>query len=154
MKLIFPAFIFTCILFSCVQKKNVVTTESGGEKTKLMETDKAFSDMSEEKGMKNAFIEFIDSNGVLLTPNQYPITGAAAIDHLIQQNDTSYSLTWKPNRAFVSKSGELGYTYGVYTLKPKTQDTALYGTYVKIWKKMEDGKWKFVLDSGNEGLGE
>ena len=28
------------------------------------------------------------------------------------------------------------------------------GTYVTIWKKDADGTWKWVLDSGNEGLGE
>ncbi len=27
------------------------------------------------------------------------------------------------------------------------------GTYVYIWKKDSNGKWKFVLNSGNEGLG-
>jgi ketosteroid isomerase-like protein len=26
------------------------------------------------------------------------------------------------------------------------------GTYVSIWKKDQFGNWKFVLDTGNEGL--
>lgn len=28
------------------------------------------------------------------------------------------------------------------------------GTYVSVWKKDNKGEWKFVLDSGNEGLDE
>jgi ketosteroid isomerase-like protein len=31
-------------------------------------------------------------------------------------------------------------------------DTFFAGTYVSIWKKQPDGKWKFILDSGNEGI--
>ena len=112
-----------------------------------------FSRLSEEKGMKAAFIEYIDSNGVLLRPNEMPIVGANAIDYLIQQNDTGYSLTWQPNNAEISTSGDLGYSYGIYAMRPASKDTVIYGTYTSIWKKQKDGKWKFVLDSGNEGIG-
>lgn len=108
--------------------------------------------MSIEKGMKAAFIEFIDSNGVLLKPNQLPIVGADAIDYLIAQEDTGYTLNWQPHHAFVSQSADLGYTYGVYALHPNNVDTVLYGTYVSIWKKQANGAWKFVLDSGNDGV--
>ena len=57
------------------------------EKIKMMDADKAFSKLSEEKGMKSAFMEYIDSNGVLLRPNQLPIVGANAIDYLSMQLD-------------------------------------------------------------------
>ncbi len=122
------------------------------EKIALIRTDRAFSDMSVAKGMKAAFIEYIDSNGVLLKPNHLPIVGANAIDYLIAQDDSGYTLNWQPQYAFVSRSGDLGYTYGVYALHPNSIDTVLYGTYVSIWKKQGDGSWKFVLDSGNEGV--
>jgi ketosteroid isomerase-like protein len=110
--------------------------------------------MSVEKGMKNAFLEYIDSNGVLLRPNQLPVLGADAIDFLIQENDSSYTLQWEPKNGMLAESGELGYTYGLYKLQPKNKDTAIFGTYVSIWKKQSDGSWKFVLDSGNEGVGD
>lgn len=139
------------MLVAC-ENKNTLPSAAVNEKIVLMQTDKAFSEMSIQKGMKAAFIEYIDSNGVLLKPNQLPIVGASAIDYLIGQNDTSFTLNWQPHNAFVSKSADLGYTYGVYALHPKYADTILYGTYVSIWKKQGDGKWKFVLDSGNEGI--
>jgi ketosteroid isomerase-like protein len=138
-----------CNLF---KKKKVVAGLE--EKQKMMDADRAFSKMSVEKGMKNAFLEYIDSNGVLLRPNQLPIIGAEAIDYLIQINDTVFTMQWEPKGGGIAQSGELGYTYGLYALKPKQRDTTLYGTYVSIWKKQADGSWKFVLDSGNEGVGE
>ena len=82
------------------------------------------------------------------------IAGADAVDFLIQQNDADYTMTWEPRNAVVAQSGELGYTYGVYALRPSVKDTVIYGTYVSIWKKEKDGTWKFVLDSGNEGIGD
>jgi ketosteroid isomerase-like protein len=142
---IFP--VLSCNIFT--EKKEV---GSADEKYRMMNADKAFSAMSVEKGMKAAFLEYIDSNGVLLKPNEYPIIGADAIDYLIQQNDSVFTLQWQPKGGAVAKSGELGYTYGLYALKAK--DSTVYGTYVSIWKKQSDGSWKFVLDSGNEGVGE
>ena len=152
-KLLF--FLFVVLPFTACNFFEKKKTVAGlDEKIKMMDADKAFSKMSLEKGMKNAFLEFIDSNGVLLRPGQYPVVGADAIDFLIQLNDSSYTLQWEPKSGGIAQSGELGYTYGLYVLKPAGKDTTLYGTYVSIWKKQADGSWKFVLDSGNEGIGE
>lgn len=147
-------FILLTIITACNSKKDNAGENKIPGKMALMQVDKAFSEMSEAKGMKIAFIEYIDSNGVLLRPDHLPIVGANAIDYLIQQNDTAYTLTWQPQNAAIAESGELGYTYGIYALKPKSKDTTIYGTYTSIWKKQRDGKWKFVLDTGNEGIGE
>jgi hypothetical protein len=150
-------FILFFLIFSLVgcffPKRN---NTMGGEKDKiaLMNADNAFSNMSAEKGMRNAFLEFIDSNGVLLRPNVIPIAGADAVDYIIGLKDDGYTMTWKPNGGTVAASGELGYTYGTYLLEPSKKDTVFYGTYVSIWKKQDDGKWKFILQSANEGLGE
>lgn len=139
-------------LFACHQQESKEISKESPEK-QLMAADRAFSDMSKEKGMREAFIEYIDSNGVLLRANRLPIVGANAIDFLIQQNDTAYTLTWQPQFADVASSGDLGYTYGIYQIRLKATDSSFYGTYTSIWKKQKDGKWKFVLDTGNEGLG-
>ena len=152
-----PVVLLLVILFSCnllTGNKNQEAKASAQAKIDLMDADRAFSKLSEEKGMKHAFLEYIDSNGVLLRPAQPPIIGADAVDFLIQQNDTTYTLKWEPKDGTVAKSGELGYTYGIYALMPTSKDTIIYGSYVSVWKKEASGKWKFVLDSGNEGLGD
>jgi len=145
-------FIALFIMAGCTSKKDQQVDNTVSEKILLLQTDEAFSDMSVKKGMKAAVIEYIDSNGVLLKPNNLPIVGASAIDYLIEQNDAGYTLNWQPQKAFVSKSADFGYTYGIYALHPTEIDTIFYGTYVSIWKKQGDGKWKFVLDSRNEGI--
>lgn len=143
------------IFLSCAQPAGKQKDADGNykERIALMEADKQFSEMSVQKGMREAFIEFIDSNGVLLRPNHMPIVGAHAIDYLIQHNDNGFVMKWQPHHAVVSESADLGYTYGVWAITPSEVDTVLYGTYVSIWRRQQDGSWKFVLDSGNEGIG-
>lgn len=144
----------TFIFISCRNSDKKVAKNDAFAKMEMMDADRKFSKMSEEKGMKTAFIEFLDSNGVLLRPNRLPIAGADAIDYLIQQNDSDFTLTWEPRNGAIAESGELGYTYGIYALRPSQKDTVIYGTYVSIWRKERNGDWKYVLDSGNQGIGD
>lgn len=121
------------------------------EKEFMKKADIAFSELSRQKGMKAAFLEYIDPAGVLLRPGYNPIVGRDARDYLHAINDSPFTLTWEPSTAEISSSGDLGFTYGIYTLQ--TKDTTMGGTYVSIWKKQADGRWKFVLDTGNPGTG-
>ncbi len=129
-------------------------TESA--KNEIIAADIAFSEMSEKYGSNAAFLGCIEQNGVLLRKHHYPLVGKDVIGrYLARQPDTTFILTWKPLFADVSSSADLGYTYGIYTLKSKT-DTSQYlgeGLYLSIWKRQKDGTWKFVLDTGTDGLG-
>lgn len=120
--------------------------------TEIQIVDSEFSDYAKEHGMRKAFLEYIDDDGIMMKDNALPIKGAQAIDFISSMNDSSVELTWEPQGGDIAASGELGYTYGIYELKGDS-DTVERGTYVTIWKKQEDGKWKFVLDSGNQGIG-
>ena len=149
LQFILPVIGFSFLLFnSCWQKNNPPKIKSTQE---IIQADEAFSELSKKEGMKRAFIEYIDNEGILLRGGHLPIIGANAIDFLSQVNDSSYTLTWSPSGAGIAASDDFAYTYGIYKLELK--DTVLRGTYVSIWKKQKDGKWKFVLDSGNEGIG-
>lgn len=139
--------------FSCKPKDDIQPDSHLAEKNKLLDADRAFSAMSKKEGMKAAFLFYIDSNGVLLRPDNLPIVGANAIDFLIEQDDSKYTLTWEPHFGEVANSGDLGYTFGIFELEPKGVDTSIYGSYTTLWKKQKDGSWKFVLGSGNEGIG-
>lgn len=119
--------------------------------TELIKVDKAFSTMCVEEGMNYAFIHYVADDGVMLRPNSMPVVGKTNIESLFRNDDKDIKFTWKPLYGEVAKSGELGYTYGTY--KFGVGESQQKGTYVSIWKKNTKGEWKFVLDSGNEGLG-
>jgi ketosteroid isomerase-like protein len=121
--------------------------------TELQIIDSEFSDFSKEYGMRKAFLEYIDDDGVMMKDQSLPIKGARAIDLISSMNDSTVTMTWEPEGGDIAASGELGYTYGIYEMRDKDNNVQR-GTYVTIWKKQKDGKWKFVLDSGNQGLGD
>lgn len=110
--------------------------------------------MSESKGLHAAYIDYLDSNGVLIRNNAQPIDGANAIEYIIRQDDANLIYSRKPQYSELSQSGDLGYTYGIYAKKYHAIDTIVYGSYSTIWKKQTDGKWKLLLDNENEGIGE
>ncbi|NOU59940.1 YybH family protein [Marinifilum caeruleilacunae] len=122
-------------------------------KQEIMNVDQEFSDYSIQNGVREAFFAFAHDSAVILRENSYPIIGREKIKNLFPEGKTAgVSLSWKPIFADVAKSGELGYTYGIY--KYTTPDTIMKGTYVSIWKKGKNQAWKYVFDSGNQGLGD
>lgn len=115
----------------------------------LFAIDQEFSNYSKLHGINKAFIAYAHDSAVILRAHTMPIIGKTAIEKLYQINDSGLELTWEPQYAKVSKAADIGYTYGIYTLK--SGETESKGTYVTIWQNTDEG-WKYVLDTGNEGL--
>lgn len=128
------------------------------EREKLLNTDIAFSNRSIEVGNHQAFLEYAAPDAVLLRENSYPVVGKVELKKLYSGlSDSTYRLTWKPSYVKVSKSGDLGYTFGIYLLEFTDGDQKGHisrGTYCSIWEKNAKGEWRFVLDTGNSGLGD
>jgi len=121
----------------------------------LLQTDREFSTMSEKEGMITAFLAYIAEDGVILRDNSLPSKGKESLRvYYTGKSDTSFILTWEPIYSDISSSCDLGYTYGTYKTTVKVTGEVSKGTYVTIWKKQSDGTWKFMLDTGTEGLPE
>lgn len=141
--------ILLLLAVSSCRSQNNEKADPGVAIQELQRADQEFSDFSRQHGMRKAFLEFIDDEGVMMRDNSMPLRGAPAIQYISSMNDSSVQLTWEPLGGDIAASGDLGYTYGVYEMKDSAN--VQQGTYVTIWKK-KDGKWKFVLDSGNQGV--
>ncbi|MEO9967211.1 MAG: hypothetical protein ABJF11_15540 [Reichenbachiella sp.] len=123
------------------------------DSAELLNVDREFSALSLQKGMNHAFAEYCAESGVILRNNSYPIIGRNnVISRLNQQSDTTFRLTWEPMFADMALAGDMGYTYGTYLVSSMQGDSLGVGTYVSIWKRNQEGEWKFVFDAGNEGL--
>jgi len=120
------------------------------QKQMILQTDKDFSQMSVEKGMKTAFQYYAADEMIMMREGNDPLFGK---NELIKQfekiPDGKVRLSWVPVKADVS--GELGYTFGKWERRISGSDSVEFGTYVTVWKKQEDGTWKYVLDAGNNG---
>jgi ketosteroid isomerase-like protein len=121
-------------------------------KQQIIDTDRNFSKMASEKGIAQAFIYYADEKVIKPNAGQQPVVGKFALLEWYKNNPAvGYTLVWEPLKAEVS--GQLGYTFGGYTLVKKTEDglrdTTHYGTYISIWKQKKDGTWRYVFDTGN-----
>lgn len=142
--------LFLLIFFCSCDFVNEQTEHfSSADPAELIRTEEQFSRMSKERGMKQAFLHYIAKDGILLRPDEDPIVGADAIEFLSMVNDEGYHITWNPSKAEISRDGNMGFTYGVYTIE--VNDNVIHGTYVNVWKK-QNGEWRFLLNSGNQGV--
>ncbi len=126
-----------------------VTIEA--EKANLLQTDIAFSEASVAKGSREAFHEYLDEEALMLPAGSQPIFGREDI-YKIMSSGSNAVLTWEPVMAEVSKSGDLGYTWGRYKSLREGPDGTIkteYGKYLNVWKKQDDGTWKVRVDIGN-----
>lgn len=105
--------------------------------TELINVEKAFSTLCKEKGINNAFLYYVAEEGVMLRTNSMPVIGKNKIKQLFQNDDSNIEFTWKPLYTEVAKSGDLGYTYGIYEIN--TGKSEQKGIYVSIWKKNTTG---------------
>jgi ketosteroid isomerase-like protein len=115
----------------------------------LVENERAFSRMSEEKGIRESFTEFIADDGVLFRPG--PVTGKKWMqEHPLPPSDKRPVLTWQPNFAAISRAGDMGYTTGPWQYKSDSKDAkpVAFGDFMTVWKKQADGRWKFAIDLG------
>jgi ketosteroid isomerase-like protein len=116
----------------------------------MQQTDVDFAQMAEEKGFRKAFMEYMEEEAILLRDNHMPIIGADAVQYISSINDSTFKISWEPQGGDVAESGDMGYTFGLYQLKTETEEQR--GTYLTIWRKQKDGKWKYAVDAGTQGL--
>lgn len=136
------------ILFlTCQNKINVEE-----EKTKLLETDREFSETSVRLGAAEAFRRFLDEDAMQLPAGQKPIRGVENIYQAMNSSGNGYTLSWEPQEGNVAASGELGYTWSIYKIigiNPDDSRITRHGKYLNVWKKQLDESWKVLIDMGN-----
>jgi len=146
MKSLLSLLLAVCCLagVAVAQKKNQVD-----DLKSMVETERAFARASEEKGIRESFVEFIADDGILFRPT--PVFGKKWMkEHPLPASPSRPLLSWQPIFAAVSHAGDLGYTTGPWQYKNDIKDAkpAAFGNFMTVWKKQADGLWKFALDLG------
>ena len=91
-------------------------------------------------------------DAVLMTPDTPADHGITAISAAIKQMvaDPALALQFQSSKIEVAKSGDIGYTQGIYTMAatdPVTKQLVHdHGSYVTTYRKQPDGTWKAVAD--------
>ncbi len=132
------------LIASCTSQQTDLSKQAAQE---IIITDKAMSDMAIKDGFHHTLLQFADDSLVKPQDGEYPVIGKHALEKYWSSKSETTAISWEPFKAEAANSGDMGYTLGNW--KYATKDTTLYGNYYTIWKKQADGKWKFVVDGGN-----
>ena len=97
-------------------------------------------------------------NAVLIAPGTEAVQGKDAITAEMKgmAKDPAFSLQFQTKNVDVSKSGDVGYTWGTYQMTatdPATHKVMHdHGSYVTVYRKQADGSWKAVEDIASSGV--
>jgi ketosteroid isomerase-like protein len=147
-----PSLLLLILLCGCESLDFKKKDDRAAQLDELLQTDADFAETAREQGYRKAFMEFMDDDAVLLRDNYLPIIGGDAVRYVNSMNDTTFTVDWSPQAGDVSSAGDLGFTYGVYELRTDTERQT--GTYVTVWRRNKEGRWRYVLDAGTQGTGE
>ncbi|WP_394747544.1 YybH family protein [Spongiimicrobium salis] len=120
------------------------------EEINLIETSRKWSAAFSTE----AYFSFIREDGIMMVPDQPLLRGTEKIRNVLKefQSLPSFSVKWEPQEAFVSTSGDLGYTIDKMLVNFDDEDGNTVNKFekvVSIWKKNEKGEWKMAVDIWN-----
>jgi ketosteroid isomerase-like protein len=111
----------------------------------LLEIDCKFAELSKSKGVIAAFTEYLAANSTLLPNNNLPVIGKNNIIQFLKAPG-KYQMEWIPKQAKIAESGDMGYTWGNWTMTFGSVKES--GKYLDIWIK-ENDMWKVLVDMTN-----
>jgi len=140
--------ILILMLFAVVACKQKIDTKSEGEK--LMQVSREWSKIAASRDVEKTMSYWTD-DAVVISAGEKLRSGKAAIRQMVEQSlkNPDFQISWEPQKAEVSESGDMGYLIELTTIGVKDSvGTPLTMKYngLTIWKKQSDGTWKNVVD--------
>ena len=112
----------------------------------LLDWDRNYFLVSTKHGLAKAFVYYASPNVRLYRAGSLPFIGRNVSTNALAA--AKGQVTWMTTGGDVSRSGDLGYTYGTYEITDDAAKMTEHGSYVRIWR-MEGGLWQIVLDVAN-----
>jgi len=114
----------------------------------MADAERAFARASAARGMRAAFLEFLDDDAIGFRP-----TLGRAKDQWASRPEPAHplatTLAWDPRTGEVSADGRLGWLAGPYLLVPEGDASkTIYGCYSSIWRREAGGSWRVYIDLG------
>jgi ketosteroid isomerase-like protein len=122
----------------------------------LLKTDQAWATVAAANGPVDSVVAYWTSDARVILTGQPVVVGTDAIRQMIAATRAipGFHISWTPDSAVVSPSGDFGYTYGTNRITAPDSTGALHtavGRYITIWRKEPDGRWRCSVDISNEG---
>ena len=122
----------------------------------LLRTDRAWATLAAANGPVDSVVAYWTSDARVILPGQPVLVGTDAIRQMVAGTRAipGFHISWTPDSAVVSPSGDFGYTYGTNRITAPDSTGALHtavGRYITVWRKEPGGRWRCSVDISNEG---
>jgi hypothetical protein len=118
-------------------------TDATAQRDSLMTIDREFAVAAASKGAAAAYTAYTAAELRLYRDGKFPFVGKPAARSAFA---VAGALAWQPAKADVSRTGDLGYTYGMAQWKAPGAAKVEYSNYVRLWKRQAGGAWRVVLE--------
>jgi ketosteroid isomerase-like protein len=131
-------------------------TDLKSDEAAIRQTDAKWVQAAKSKRV-DAWLAFYTDDAVVLPPNDAVANGRESARKSVAELLAlpGLSISWKPTKVVVGRSGDIAYLIGTYSLsfkdaggKPLTDQ----GKLLEIWEKQSDGTWKCSADTWNSDL--
>jgi ketosteroid isomerase-like protein len=119
-------------------------SDAAKERSALLTADRVFAATVAGEGAPATYAAHLGEGARLLRADTSPAVGAEAIRTALVANP--FNVTWQPLEGGVSRSGDLGYTYGTASFSHQVGSPAHDAAYLRLWERAPGGDWKIVLD--------
>lgn len=119
------------------------TADGEAHRRSLFNADSALDAAARARRAAPAFLENRLPELRLLRPNRFAIRGDSAIN-VLRATPTYH---WRTAGGGVSRAGDLGYTFGVYSITVPGGRGGETGDYLRIFRRDAKGTWRVVLDA-------
>ncbi|MEO9806417.1 MAG: DUF4440 domain-containing protein [Reichenbachiella sp.] len=152
MKNIFYLMIVSFFINACNDQKIVEqqTVNQEEESKKLMKVSRQWANSASP----GEFLSYWNNESLFMEPGKSIVKGQANIAKVLEVITAipGFGITWEPQEAFVSASGDLGYVISKILVTyndENNEQIKLFEKGVEIWKRQADGSWKNVVDIWN-----
>ena len=122
--------------------------EPGEGKEMLLNAECELMEVAATDGFVKAFVAHISKDARVYRQGVQPVIGIDSVRAFLSKRP--FTQSWKPMKAEVARSADLGYTYGSYEKKERGAAAAMEkGYYARVWKRDATGRWHVVFDVAN-----
>ena len=125
---------------------SVESFAQGDTRNEVISAEYHFAERASSTNTKEAFLSHLAPDGLIVRQGEL-VNG---IQDWQERQANNSLLSWYPSYVDVARSGDLGLSTGPWEFWKSRQDStaSVFGHFVSIWKKQQDGEWKVAIDIG------
>jgi len=149
----------TCLFAGSALWLSLACRPTSSERTdlqSLLATDREWAEVAGKGRNADSVLAYWAEDARVVMPGAPVFAGKSAIRGMVEgsMKTPGFHIAWTPDSGVVSRSGDLGYTYGTneFTAPDSTGKLATTrGRYLTVWRKNSDGRWLCVEDISSPG---